>query len=47
LLVDQPVYTYGFYRVDRSIPGFVCDPEVQAMLGEKNLPPLTVPYPCP
>jgi TolB-like protein len=47
LLVDQPVYTYGFYRVDRSIPGFVCDPEVQAMLGEKNLPPLTTPYPCP
>ena len=46
-LVDQPVYTYGFYRVDRSIPGFVCDPEVQAMLAEKDLPPVTVPYPCP
>jgi len=47
LLMDQPVYTYGFYRVDRSLPEFVCDPEVQAMLAEKNLPPLAVPYPCP
>jgi hypothetical protein len=46
-IAEDPVYTFGFYRVDRAIPEFVCDPEVRAMLATKNLPPLTVPYPCP
>jgi hypothetical protein len=37
---------YAFFRIDRSIPEFFCDPEVVAMLAETALPPLISPYPC-
>jgi TolB-like protein len=43
---SDPVYIYGYHRVDRSIPGFVCRPETQALFAGADLPPLRVPYPC-
>ena len=42
----DPVYIYGYFRSDRSIPGFICRPETQAIFAETDLPPLKVPYPC-
>ena len=41
-----PVYRFGYYRVDRSMPEFVCDPETRALFEPLNLPDLRVPYPC-
>jgi TolB-like protein len=41
-----PVYRFGYYRVDQSMPEFICDPETQALFEPLDLPDLRVPYPC-
>jgi tetratricopeptide (TPR) repeat protein len=46
LIENRPSYGYGSYRIDRSIPEFVCDSEARKMLAATDLPPLRVPYPC-
>ena len=43
---NSGIYRYGNFRIDRSIPEFVCDPETRAMLAATELPPLKIPYPC-
>ena len=46
LISNRPSYSYGSFRIDRSIPEFVCDSEARTMLAATDLPPLRVPYPC-
>jgi TolB-like protein/Tfp pilus assembly protein PilF len=39
-------YAYGYYRIERGIPEFVCHPKTVEILAATDLPPLEVPYPC-
>ncbi len=46
-IVDQnPIYTYGLTRVDRTIAAFNCSAQTQAIYAATDLPELVVPYPC-
>lgn len=46
IIANSPYADWAYIRVNYTIPGFICDAEVQAMFAETSLAPLTVPYPC-
>jgi hypothetical protein len=43
---NDHLYLYGFLRVDRSMPEFLCEKKTQAVFDAAGLPPLKQPYPC-
>ncbi len=46
VIQSSPAYIYASIRADRTIVGFNCSAETQAIYAAARLAPLAVPYPC-